>query len=269
MSIIQPSTFRRSLFIQRLSTACTFPLASSLSDPTCHICQEPSLCENGSETPIKLDCGHVFGMTCLLTHAEVSHPATCPLCREPILDNLRLMDEVTALHSRRRFQQLARWTPGNAIGDRDLIGWIRAAERMWRAFCEGMLWYVERHSLVYLQQLDGAVAEFLDRRAPSPERVLSFGTVYHFYQAYFRQGWRPEQDELDEFGTLFTVLMEHLGRREFDDAGLERWRIFQAFQSPVSQLGDWRIRMEQSRVGLSRFVDLLDSRPTSPTESIL
>lgn len=66
-----------------------YPTYGELGDHTCPICQEESLTDDSSEiiteVPIKIFCGHVFGMACLLRWTlnkidEENHP-DCPVCR--------------------------------------------------------------------------------------------------------------------------------------------------------------------------------------------
>ena len=66
------------------------PVASSLgSDMTCTICTEAFLRGENPEVPVRLDCGHVFGMNCILKWlSPVSRNGnnSCPNCRRPIFD---------------------------------------------------------------------------------------------------------------------------------------------------------------------------------------
>ncbi|KAI4283819.1 MAG: hypothetical protein L6R38_001901 [Xanthoria sp. 2 TBL-2021] len=66
-----------------------YPAAGDLEDHTCHICHEESLTdyssEDTTEVPMKIFCGHVFGMACLLRWTlnkvdEENYP-DCPVCR--------------------------------------------------------------------------------------------------------------------------------------------------------------------------------------------
>ncbi|KAL8777860.1 MAG: hypothetical protein Q9213_007679 [Squamulea squamosa] len=75
----------------KLHSACTFPTPASLNDHTCCICQETSLERNGAEVPVKLACGHVFGLACILkwTFNKIDGGSTapeCPQCRTPFLE---------------------------------------------------------------------------------------------------------------------------------------------------------------------------------------
>ncbi len=66
------------------------PVASSLgNDMTCTICTEVFLHGENPEVPVRLDCGHVFGMNCILKWlSPVSRNGnnSCPNCRRPIFD---------------------------------------------------------------------------------------------------------------------------------------------------------------------------------------
>ena len=76
--------------LRKLSQTCTFPSADELHDATCNICLNDSMgkhTQHGPEIPVRLQCGHVFGMTCLLTWASGGLPSRklCPCCRRPFL----------------------------------------------------------------------------------------------------------------------------------------------------------------------------------------
>lgn len=79
--------------LRKLSQTCTFPTVDELHDTTCNICLNDSMQKNtqhGPEIPVKLPCGHVFGMTCLLTWASSSLPSRklCPCCRRRFLTTM-------------------------------------------------------------------------------------------------------------------------------------------------------------------------------------
>lgn len=66
-------------------------LASDIhSDVLCTICSEPFLRGDNPEIPVRLHCGHVFGMNCILKWlSPVSRNGnnSCPNCRKPIFDD--------------------------------------------------------------------------------------------------------------------------------------------------------------------------------------
>ena len=72
------------------------PLASELGDGmSCTICSEPFLRGSNPEVPVKLDCGHIFGMNCILKWlSPVSRNGnnSCPNCRHPVFDDWDKMD---------------------------------------------------------------------------------------------------------------------------------------------------------------------------------
>lgn len=64
-------------------------------DTDCTICSEPFLRGDNPEVPIRLDCGHTFGMGCILKWlSPVSRDGnnSCPNCRKPIFDDWDPMD---------------------------------------------------------------------------------------------------------------------------------------------------------------------------------
>ena len=60
---------------------------------TCWICTEPYVdnSPSGENTPVKLGCGHIFDLGCLLRwlfmQEDGSQRDTCPLCLKPLLHN--------------------------------------------------------------------------------------------------------------------------------------------------------------------------------------
>ena len=72
------------------------PFASELeNDMSCTICSEPFLRGSNPEVPVRLDCGHIFGMNCILKWlSPVSRNGNnnCPNCRHPVFDDWDKMD---------------------------------------------------------------------------------------------------------------------------------------------------------------------------------
>ncbi|KAL8677022.1 MAG: hypothetical protein Q9186_006511 [Xanthomendoza sp. 1 TL-2023] len=73
----------------------TFPAVNDLKDNECHICSNDF--KKKSEVPIKLTCGHVFGMNCILTWTlekmDEGQIPCCPACRIPYLSPLDFLGE--------------------------------------------------------------------------------------------------------------------------------------------------------------------------------
>lgn len=70
----------------------TRPLVASdiHNDMLCTICSEPFLRGDNPEIPVRLHCGHIFGMNCILKWlSPVSRNGnnSCPNCRKPIFDD--------------------------------------------------------------------------------------------------------------------------------------------------------------------------------------
>ena len=246
---------QRSGILRRLVAACTFPSALELDDPKCHICQETSLCDNGPETPIKLRCKHVFGMACILSHAEASQSPKCPLCRKPIFTYLRARNQFAAADPNKWQERLAQWSPGNAMVTKEREDWIKRANGLWKLLCDNIVCDLEsHHETVSEDEISAATESFLNRKTPSAEEILSFDNAYNFYQAYFRQGWGISEHDQNRFGRPLKDLLKHLASVQLNDTDLEAWRIFQAFRGPGSNLAYYGRKMELSRSSLSKAV---------------
>ena len=65
--------------------------------PSCSICQQPYNSSGAQrECPVKLSCGHEFGLLCINQWLNVpGRPHGCPLCREPVFETRR-NDEIEA-----------------------------------------------------------------------------------------------------------------------------------------------------------------------------
>ncbi|KAI4098044.1 MAG: hypothetical protein LQ339_006612 [Xanthoria mediterranea] len=256
------TSHNRAEVISKVIAASTFPDPARLEDSTCHLCQETSLVENGSETPIKLKCGHVFGMICLLgwnfeEFRRHSVP-TCPVCREllferpvhppatleattPDEDDEDLIDWI---------QELASWIPGDSVRvDED---WISFAEQLWKEICDAMLDYIEGMEYFGSRSLSGEIEYFLYTLLPSIEGFLSYGTVYAFYLAYTRPGYTVDTLIETQFKMPYRWLIRFLGKCTLDEAS---WRVYSAFKGAESRVDEFRRRIERSRAVLSERVE--------------
>ncbi|KAL8787210.1 MAG: hypothetical protein Q9213_002321 [Squamulea squamosa] len=243
----------RSRIISKLVNTSTFPKSTELNNHTCNICYEDSLTVDGAEIPIKLSCGHIFGMACLVTwmfnqieadsnlEANRNLSPRCPMCRASLLSRNQTPSDEDDLQF--WVQELASWSPGQPqLVNED---WIREAERLWADVCNDLLDTLDRRAhLSAGEPLWGPIETFTCGTGPVTERFLSFGTVYTFYMAYFRLGYRPETNPFFSRLVLFNALITHLRTCEEVD---EHWRVFQAFQSPVPQVSEFARRMERSR----------------------
>ena len=72
------------------------PVASELKDDmSCTLCSEVFLCGSNPEVPVRLDCGHIFGTSCILkwlSPASRDGKNSCPVCRKPVFDDWDKMD---------------------------------------------------------------------------------------------------------------------------------------------------------------------------------
>ena len=71
-------------------------VASELdNDMNCTICSEPFLRGDNPEVPVRLDCGHIFGMSCILKWLSPISRAgnnSCPNCRKAVFHDWDKMD---------------------------------------------------------------------------------------------------------------------------------------------------------------------------------
>ncbi|KAL8976158.1 MAG: hypothetical protein Q9205_007785 [Flavoplaca limonia] len=67
-----------------LSAICSLPDPATLQDCSCHICLNNF--STSSEQPIQLPCGHIFGLSCLVTWTQEKLYTNCPMCRIQYLD---------------------------------------------------------------------------------------------------------------------------------------------------------------------------------------
>ncbi|MCJ1455996.1 hypothetical protein MMC28_006353 [Mycoblastus sanguinarius] len=129
---------------------CTTPKSSQLEDNVaCQICYKPFLTVGNAEIPIKLPCGHIFGVTCVLSWLgplPQNGPDACPLCRQPVFGDLE--DEEAERHEKRFWlNQFDEWTPegGRGVGEQIEVGaWMQRAEDLWTDFCEQLVQSIEK-----------------------------------------------------------------------------------------------------------------------------
>ncbi|MCJ1456956.1 hypothetical protein MMC28_007322 [Mycoblastus sanguinarius] len=84
---LRPQTLVEALLLQILNMTRQ-PLLSELKgDLSCHICHERFLTGEAPEVPVKLPCGHICGIGCILKWLSPLSPTgnnSCPECRKPI-----------------------------------------------------------------------------------------------------------------------------------------------------------------------------------------
>ena len=252
---------KRPEIMRQLVSKCVFPKRTDVEDHTCHICQEASLGPTGGEIPIKLCCGHVLGMACLITWTfqqieEVGNALPgCPFCRAPLLSRegpYRLVVKQVDQFYHLWLPAIARWTPG---GDEKYDQfdsaefWIQRAEQLWEDLCNEILDDLDVFD--FAGGPSPAILAFIGRKGEIAEKFLSFGTVFHFYQDYIRLGWRPPANTIPmRFPVRYKELIDHLTTAA--DLGIreEEWRVRQAYHRPQNQLDVFCRRMERSRAKL-------------------
>ncbi|KAL8786933.1 MAG: hypothetical protein Q9213_002475 [Squamulea squamosa] len=256
-----PTTEALAEILSKLHNICTFPSIEELDREDCSICSNLYQTD-GPEKPIKLGCGHVFGMTCILTwtldKVGAGNTPDCPVCRRPYLNPVENhgMAEALPLVPNERFKailRLASWIPQRQPDDAG-ARWIRQAERLWEIFCNDVL-----ASLTEYDDDRGiirGVDSFL-REARDALSILSYGSAYNFYEAREARKARDARDELrpDDFAlTLkegrrpYDSLIYHLDTASERGIDMRNWRITQVFGPDGPQLLDGhRRRLEQIR----------------------
>ncbi|KAL8941103.1 MAG: hypothetical protein Q9216_002435 [Gyalolechia sp. 2 TL-2023] len=240
--------------LQKLSINCTFPEADDLEDTTCHICLYDSLTPRGAEIPIRLRCGHVFGMACVINWASdptrmgTDHPS-CPMCRAPCFLHLPTQaalqaieandgtpgyeaDDTTSEQRRQWFMSLYTSRPGRPTFLPSEEWWITRAEHLWVHFRNAIYDQIDL-PVDPSEGIDNILLGFLNRDLKVAQFILSYGTVYNFFVA-FRDRWTDLelQDKLNEVRDMvqeqYNQLTAHF---ETYDAVIDdddhRWRISQ------------------------------------------
>ena len=74
-----------------LRDICTAPNSNTIKqDDSCTICLEPF--GTSREEPMRLPCGHVFGLSCLVTWTKAKVFRQCPMCRVQYLDPTKSLE---------------------------------------------------------------------------------------------------------------------------------------------------------------------------------
>ncbi|KAI4283330.1 MAG: hypothetical protein L6R38_002245 [Xanthoria sp. 2 TBL-2021] len=197
----------------------------------------------------------------------------CPICRASLLPPEEASQVAKNEAEKRELElnmwvrKLSSWTPGGGRRYTYQDTWIQQAEKLWDDLCNEILDDLDQFDFppgpANAIEGTGAIESFYCGNAPVAEKFLSFGTVFHFYLAYFRGGRRPDGKIPRNFPERYKALMKHL--KAGSDAGIDEdsWRVRQAYQRPHYQLEVFRRRMEQSRARLSERIDQI--KPNSVT----
>ncbi|KAL8771475.1 MAG: hypothetical protein Q9209_003145 [Squamulea sp. 1 TL-2023] len=249
--------------LSKLHNICTFPALERLDREDCSICSNEYQTD-GPEKPIQLGCGHVFGMTCILTwtldKVGAGNIPDCPVCRRPCLNPVENNDmaEALALIPDERadaIQRLTSWIPHRDespyVAD---AAWVRQAERLWDIFCDDIITTLNEPDdfLGIIHGVDNFLHEARDALS-----ILSYGSVYNFYEA--REAYKardarndPRLDDhvliLQEGQRRYESLIYHLDTASARGIDVQNWRISQAFRQDSPQpLQGHRRRLEQIR----------------------
>ena len=169
--------------LDRLQEKCSFPKASELKENViCTVCQDPFLSENAPEIPVRLPCGHIMGLSCLLQWlsplSTERRRDTCPLCRRPVLGALK--------EHERRLEVMRRYLPEfdaypenpdrlERMKDDAHVAWISRAEELWTNLCEELLILLEEMQLPN---------EWLRAGVPLVKIIINFASVGNFVIAW-------------------------------------------------------------------------------------
>lgn len=236
--------------VQRISEKCTFLAASELEETICHICLNDSLGPQGSEFPVKLCCGHNFGMACLTKWVSDSIRSgrlspTCPICRTKFLGRAISFEEAEEMEEdedggettpevRRQWHlQLSASSPvpGRVVFSEAEEWFIIRAEYMWVDFCKAIYDHIDR-VIDPAQTEDELLRDFFEEKLPVAQYVLSYGTVYNFFVAFCQPHYlHPDFKNMVDIVRRWipnesNTLLRHLADHNDVDSGA-RWRIRQ------------------------------------------
>lgn len=215
------------ILLEDLLNASTLPSLDSLppDSRTCPICADDFSTEPTFEAPIRLPCGHIYGIACIMMwlcpppqpSSNVTINNNCPHCRRTILENPsyrprrgrppRVWDR--AAHDEHWFQQLQAWSASNnnlnVPDSPEARAWARRADELW------------------VQVLDAVLASLRDTEAMEdgeawlcgPLAVLlhllgcvTVGRWYEYYTANDLQGRREEL--MADVPIAFAALRAHV-----------------------------------------------------------
>ena len=238
----------------KVIAASKFPKAAGLEDHTCHIYEQGSLVEGGSESPVMPKCGHVFGMTCLLGWAfnQFRHHIvpTCPYCRKPIVQGLA--DQLTAVEDQDD-EELIDWMPGDSGIDFVHDYWTDEAEYRFTVLCDKMLEYPDSCEYFGGRSLSSEIRYFIYTLLPPIEKFLSYGNVHTFCLAYKGSGFTVEKPIEMQFPAPYVSLTRFLDRSSLDET---LWRVCSAFQSSEPRFDEFRLRLQRAKARLRKRIEI-------------
>ncbi|KAL8672051.1 MAG: hypothetical protein Q9168_003478 [Polycauliona sp. 1 TL-2023] len=230
------SPLGRSEFLAKVIASSTFPDVANLEDHTCYICKEDYLEGAAGETPVKLRCGHALGLNCLTTwvfqeiHQGLENDTLeCSLCRK----SLRNPESTEEKDINAAVQKLSNWSPGGGPqydNDKDQE-WVVQAWALWIDLCRAIIDQLETSNPSY--SIVARIENFLEDAGPA-EQFLGFGTVFHFYQAYFHLQWRPDPMICATFPGRYNDLINHLKTASEVGIDEEAWRVRMAYREDCS-----------------------------------
>jgi len=272
-----------------LLTRFSRPTAHDLAKTVrCYICTDPFVLHPGAptpESPLKLPCGHVWGVDCISEWlAPAASPQlrnSCPLCRRPILSAAavdRVLrgrpfagfprrggwddDAVLLLQLREygprgfRMPELREGTGlrvGEMGGD-ERSGrqreWECRAEGLWVALCDALMTKLEETAS------SGSAADWLARIAPVVTDVIGFVTLGCFLDGLATRNCKVRHNELvdlvsDEYGELHAHLRE-------EEDGLDMEVVILTGPDPCARMVRYGERIEESR---QRLIGSLTAAP--------
>ncbi|KAL8676426.1 MAG: hypothetical protein Q9224_007288, partial [Gallowayella concinna] len=164
-------------------------------------------------------------------------------------------------HMERMLRMLERNSPGAPSSlSEEQETWVYRAERLWKFFCNDILSMIDLANVF-------SVHNYLSLRIGFAISILSFGSVYNFYQDYIS----PSFESLDSYGhedfpDSYYPLIWHLDRArdvlnsDIDTDGIRKWRVYRALQIPtMAGLEDLVERMEETHEVVTERIRQLTS----------
>lgn len=197
---------------KRLLEKFTIPTRTELGDEaSCSICHNSFLAGETPEIPVKIPCGHVFGMSCIVQWLSRidGNGDTCPICRRRVHGEPSNDPNLAALEEERYWldtltQSTLRLTMGTA---RPLVGsrkeWADRAEALWRTLCEDLI-----GSLDDINHAE----DWICCQGQVVRGILHLCTVDRFCDEFKDGKWPTtrDTDEAEGYPESYHVLCQHL-----------------------------------------------------------
>ncbi len=201
---------------KKLLEKFTIPTATELGDEaSCSICHNSFLAGETPEIPVKLPCGHVFGMSCIVQWLSQidSNYDTCPVRRRRVHGKPSNDGSMAALEEDRYWlDALIGFTLRCSLGTAELLvdsdkEWVKRAEELWRTLCEELI-----ESLDVINHAE----DWLCGHGVVVRRILDLCTVARFSDEIKDRHSTVHWAEEDEYPESYHVLCQHLQEDPLD-----------------------------------------------------